>query len=116
MLGPVKRRFLRILVPVLVAAQLLSLAPMSWASSAAAAGGMHCAGMMMPSADDSEPCPCCPDGMTKAACLAACAAHAAVIPSFFVPMSSTTFEPVRIATFLPRTETADPPLKPPPIV
>jgi hypothetical protein len=110
------KRWKRILIQTLVAAQLISAAP--FATAFAGTGAAPCDGMMdmssMPS--DSGHCPCCPDGeKSVAACLAACSAAFGITASLSV--SQARVESLRVSqpivTALSRV--FDPPLKPPPI-
>lgn len=117
---PVKR-WKRILVRVLVAAQLLAAAPFASALPAVAghADASPCAemmGMAATPADDGE-CPCCPDGTDSLRdCLVACTLAAAALPDTRV-FSRVTGPSLRVAA--PPTATlvslSEPPLKPPPI-
>lgn len=123
------RRFFRILVHVLVAAQVLLGAPVVNAfvdeapaaahagdSSGHAAGNSHCADMM---ADDSEPasCPCCPDGSTDmTSCFSHCLGTAAAMHSLaFMSATHDSVAPASPVSIHPAA-LAEPPLKPPPIV
>jgi hypothetical protein len=118
MVGPVRNRFIRALVYMLVSAQLLLSVPVGTAfagGAAAASAEMPCADSM-PMADDGKPCPCCPDGaMDTAACLSACTASVAPVPMISLPRpvsSAAALEsPLRISV----ARLAEPPLKPPPI-
>ena len=113
----VKRRHFRRIALALVAAQVLLSAPVgsALASIAAASDSTHCAGMM-PAADHSESCPCCPDGETgMAACLSACLASAGAIPSLVLPQAGSTLLPTVPLPLVHRVDLADPPLNPPPI-
>jgi hypothetical protein len=119
MFSPVNRRKLaRPLIYVLVAAQLLLSAPIVSAMAgemASPAKDMACADMT-PRTEDSKPCPCCPDGvMSMAACLSACAAAVAALPSVRIYLSAVTAAPAIVPRFASIAELADPPLKPPPI-
>jgi len=119
MFGTVNRRLARPLIYVLVAAQLLLSAPVVTALSPSTSDGateMPCADSM-PKADDSKPCPCCPDGTTSmAGCLSACTASAAMPPTLSIHVSSVAAMPVIVAATSNLADLADPPLKPPPIV
>jgi hypothetical protein len=125
----VTRRFVRILVHVLVAAQVLLGAPVANAfvddapaaahagdSSGDAAGDPHCADLM---ADDSEAasCPCCPDGSTDmTSCFSHCLGTSAAMHSLaFMSAASDSVAPASPALIHPAA-LAEPPLKPPPIV
>lgn len=118
MFDPVNR-WKRILVQVLVGAQLLSAAPFA----SAFAGNPHadatpCDGMMdMGSgATDSHKCPCCPDGIDSvAACLLTCVAASAIITSLSVFLGSADSSGVSLPIDPVHSRTFDPPLKPPPI-
>ena len=69
MFSLVYRRFIRSLIYVLVAGQVLLSAPIASAmagDTAAATSEMPCADSM-PQTEDSEPCPCCLDGTVGAA-------------------------------------------------
>ena len=119
MFSPVNRRFIRALVYVLVAGQLLLSAPIASAFSsntATAASEMPCADSM-PQPDDSKPCPCCPEGTVGvAACLSACTGSIASIPSLEIRVSRAPLVEASPLATVPIAEFADPPLKPPPIV
>jgi hypothetical protein len=121
----VTRRFVRILVHVLVAAQVLLGAPVAnafvddvpaAAHAGDAAGSSHCADMM---ADDSEPasCPCCPDGSTDmTSCFSHCLGTPAAMHNLaFMSTASDSVAPASPALIHPAA-LAEPPLKPPPIV
>ena len=111
MFTPVKR-WKRILVQVLVGAQLLSAAPF------ASADTMPCDGMMdMASAPaDSEHCSCCPDGVdSAAACHAACVAATGISSVFSVSLISLDSTRVTLPIVTSLSRVFDPPLKPPPI-
>jgi hypothetical protein len=118
---PVKR-WKRILVQVLVVAQIVCAAPVASALPAGpGAEEMPCAGMMGMEAMHpdlgSDHCPCCPEGTDSvAACLAACAVAAGITDSYAMPVISagTPRAPLPIVTTHSRR--FDPPLKPPPIV
>jgi hypothetical protein len=117
MVSLMSRRPFRALIYALIAAQALSLAPATAFGSdqAGETSEMACADMM-PAATESEPCPCCPEGvMGAAACLSACTAAAGAISTFILPIFNSGSEPVLAATLLPRAKISDPPLKPPPI-
>ena len=120
MFGLVNRRFIRTLVYVLVAGQVLLSAPIASAmgqgtGTGVASSEMPCADSM-PQTDDSKPCPCCPDGTSSvAACLSACTASVAVLPTLVVHAVKTAALPSPVATFPQIADLADPPLKPPPI-
>ena len=119
MFGTVNRRLVRSFIYVLVAAQLLLSAPVVTALSPSTSGSateMPCADSM-PNADDSKPCPCCPDGTTNmAGCLSACTASAATPPTLSIQVSDVATMPAIVVAPSSVTELADPPLKPPPIV
>jgi hypothetical protein len=119
MFGIVNRRRIRSLIYVLVAGQLLLSAPIVTAmapSTSGSAAEMPCADSMQ-NADDSKPCPCCPDGTASmAACLSACTATAATPPTFSIQVSQVITMPTIAGDFVYLAELADPPLKPPPIV
>jgi hypothetical protein len=117
MLVPMNR-LLCTLVYVLIAAQAMAFSPMTPELTRAQAdpGSQMACGDAMPAGGDSDPCPCCPDGvMDAAACLSACTAMVGAISTFaaFVPGSAS--EPIIDATTLPRLTNSDPPLDPPPI-
>ena len=118
MFGTVNRRIARPFVHVLVAAQLLLSAPVVTAMAPVAnahSADMPCADSM-PKADDSKPCPCCPDGTTSVAgCLSACTAVTAVPPTLSILASSATAMPAIVPASPSFADWADPPLKPPPI-
>lgn len=119
MFSLVNRRFIRALLYVLVAGQILLSAPIASAFSSntsAAASEMPCADSM-PQPDDSKPCPCCPEGTVGvAACLAACTGSIANIPSLEIRVSRAPLVQASPFAANPVAEFADPPLKPPPIV
>jgi hypothetical protein len=117
----VNRRFVRILVHVLIAAQVLLGAPVvnAYVGAVAAssqAGDTHCADMA-PDEGDAAPCPCCPEGITDmTSCFTSCLATPAAVHSFaFVP-ASREFAAADSAATLHTAALAEPPLKPPPIV
>ena len=118
MFSLVNRRFVRTLIYVLVAGQVLLSAPMASAmghGAKATAAEMPCADSM-PHADESKPCPCCPDGTASmAACLSACTASVAALPTLETHIIKAAALPSPAATFLQIADLADPPLKPPPI-
>ena len=119
MFSPVNRRIVRPLVYILAAAQLLLSAPIVTATTLPATNSateMPCAASM-PMVNDSKSCPCCPDG-TKgmAACLSACTAAVAALPTLSIHVSRNATMPVITSAIVYRAEQADPPLKPPPIV
>jgi hypothetical protein len=118
MFSLVNRSFIRTLLYVLVAGQVLLSAPIASAlgkGANAAAAEMPCADSMPPT-DDSNPCPCCPDGTSSiAACLSACTASIAALPVLAVSVVRTVALPSPVAAFPQITDLADPPLKPPPI-
>jgi hypothetical protein len=115
----VTRRFLKSLIPVLVAVQILFSAPLVTAAPAAseAALEMPCHGMdMNAGSGDSDHCPCCPDGVsTTAGCLSACGATAAGLPRLTLALAKTDAVELPQPVLIPLTVAADPPLKPPPI-
>lgn len=121
MLPLVNRRFFRPLIQLLVVAQVLSLVPAIPAaataeSHATPAAAMPCAGHA-PGTHDSQPCPCCPDGVEDmAACLTACAAVTGAVSAIALPLVRSVTGPVRVAVLIPAGDLSDPPLKPPPIV
>lgn len=113
MFGLVKRY--RLLVHVLVAAQLLLSAPVVTALTASTPGSTPpCADMMM--TGDSHPCPCCPDDVSSIAqCLSACTQAASQVGST-TPSITRHSPPLASApAFNPLPVAADPPIKPPPI-
>lgn len=117
MFGPVKRCYFRPLVYVLVAAQLLLSAPVV---SAAAAGSSSIAEMpcadSMPTAEKFDHCPCCPDGVTTmAGCMSACAVTATALGTTIAHVHRSPVVPIATTVFNNLAESADPPLKPPPI-
>jgi hypothetical protein len=108
----------RSLIYVLIAAQVLLSAPVVAAMSASAgatAAKMPCADSMTP-APDSQPCPCCTDGDTVAKCLSTCTAAVGMISSVKVLHLSFSFENAPAPHSVSLPVSADPPLKPPPIV
>jgi hypothetical protein len=118
MFTPVKR-WKRIVIQVLVAAQLISAAPLA----SALAGNSHadaspCHGMMDMSgmAANSGHCPCCPDGADSvAACLAACSAAFGITSSLSVSQVRADSLRVSLPIVAAHSRVFDPPLKPPPI-
>ena len=112
-------RWHRILVRVLVVAQLLSAVPLASASPMDRADVMPCAEMMdmagMPA--DTHECPCCPDDTDSLRdCLASCTLAVAALPD--TPVISRAPAPalrVESAPSAPLRSLSDPPLKPPPI-
>ena len=91
-------RWQRILVRVLVVAQLLAAAPFA-------------------SAQPVDDCPCCPAGADSLRdCLAACTLAVAALPEILIPIRAAT-PALRIDTALSTAlhSLSDPPLKPPPI-
>jgi hypothetical protein len=118
MFTPVKR-WKRILVQVLVAAQLIAAAPFA----SALAGNRHadappCGGRMdMASMTaDAGHCPCCPDGADSVAtCLAACSAAFGITASLSVSVVRTDSLRVSLPIVAAHSRVFDPPLKPPPI-
>jgi len=113
-------RWHRILIRVLVVAQLLAAAPLVNALPIADhADAMPCAesmGMTAAPADGDE-CPCCPDGADSLRdCLASCTLAATALPVDFM-LTRTAAPALRVdaAPFAPLHSRSDPPLKPPPI-
>ena len=117
---PVKR-WKRILVQVLVVAQIVCAAPVASALPAGqSAEEMPCAGMMdMESRHSdlgSDNCPCCPEGSDSvAACLAACAVAAGLTASYAMPVISAGTPRAQLPIVTAHSRLFDPPLKPPPI-
>jgi hypothetical protein len=103
-------RWHRILVRVLVVAQLLAAAPLV---SALPVAGQ--AGVSLPA--DSDKCPCCPDGTDSLRdCLVACTLAALALPD--VQILARAAGPslrVNAAPCAPLQSLSEPPLKPPPI-
>lgn len=116
MFDAVNRRLLRTLIYVIVAAQLMLSAPLvSAAAMSTSAAEMPCADSM-PGADRTHPCPCCPDGVTTmAGCMAACIATAAAPDSVIARVHRSAVVPIATTVINDFAESADPPLKPPPI-
>ena len=113
-------RWQRILVRVLVVAQLLAAAPLASAQPAAErADAMPCAEMMDMTAmtGDADGCPCCPDGADSLRnCLASCTLAAAALPnSQTLVRAVMPAARVDAAPSAPLVSLSDPPLKPPPI-
>jgi len=113
-------RWHRILVRVLVVAQLLSVAPFASALPAADhADAMPCAEAMSMSnmSADKDDCPCCPDGADSLRdCLASCTLAAVALPD--TPVLARAPVPalrVESGPSAPPHSLSDPPLKPPPI-
>lgn len=115
----VNRSFIRALIYVLVAGQVLLSAPIASAMGSAASVGaaeMPCADSM-PQSDDSKPCPCCPDGTSSiAACLSACVASMAAQSVSAAQIIRMAAQPAPGASYRQIADLAEPPLKPPPIV
>jgi hypothetical protein len=113
------KRWKRILVQVLVAAQLICAAPLASALPVAASNdSMPCAEMMGMAAVPSHPgdCPCCPEGADSvAACLSACAASSGITSSFPVSQVRTDTFRITLPIVVAHSRAFDPPLKPPPI-
>lgn len=113
------RALLRRLVYAVIAVQLLLSAPL--ASAAAENAGRTVASASLVVSEHShggeqDPCPCCPDGETGlAACLSACAATVAVLPSISFSMATPVTVPAVAATPVIYSPPTSPPLKPPPI-
>ena len=108
------KRWKRILVRVLIVAQLVTAAP--FASAMPAAESMPCAEMGMASMpSDADECPCCPAGDSVAACLAACVATAGITSSFALPIVPAHASRASVPIFDAHSRAFDPPLKPPPI-
>jgi hypothetical protein len=118
MFTPVKR-WKRILIQVLVAAQLIAAAPLASALTGVShANAAPCDGLMdmsnMPS--DSGHCPCCPDGADSvAACLAACSAAFGITAAISVSQMRVESSRVDPPIVTAHSRVFDPPLKPPPI-
>ena len=119
MFSLVNRRLIRTLIYVLVAGQALLSAPIASAMATGASAGaaeMPCA-YSMTQADDSKPCPCCPDGTSSiAACLSACAVSVAALPAAAIHVVRSVALRAPAPAFPQIADLADPPLKPPPIV
>jgi hypothetical protein len=99
----------RILVGVLVVAQLLAAAPF------ASAQPVTMAMSNMPA--DMDDCPCCPAGADSLRdCLAACTLAVAALPEIPIPIRAAT-PALRIdaALSVAPHSLSEPPLKPPPI-
>jgi hypothetical protein len=116
------KRWQRILIRMLIAAQLVAGAPLAGASPvASAAQPMDCADMMgMAAGAQAAPanagdCPCCPSDTSMAACLSACVAALGITPS--LPSSFPPAETLRAQrpVILASSRATDPPSKPPPI-
>ena len=121
MFSHVNRSLIRTLIYVLVAGQVLLSAPIASAMGQGAGTGVVAAEMpcadSMPHANDSKPCPCCPDGTSNmAACLSACTASAAALPAPAVQAVKAVDLQSPVVAFPRIADLADPPLKPPPIV
>jgi hypothetical protein len=113
-------RWQRILVRVLVVAQLLSAVPLASAQPASdSTDEMPCAEMMdmaaMPA--DADECPCCPDGADSLRdCLTSCTLAALAVPDVHVfARAPVPVLRVDAAPTAPLRPLSDPPLKPPPI-
>jgi hypothetical protein len=115
----VNRSFIRTLIYVLVAGQVLLSTPLASAmggNTGAGAAEMPCADSM-PQGDDSKPCPCCPDDTSSgAACLSACAGSVAAPSAPAVQIISTAAQPTPGLSLRQFADLSEPPLKPPPIV
>jgi hypothetical protein len=112
------KRWHRILVRVLVVAQLLAAVPLANALPAEHADAMPCAGMMdMSSAPaDADNCPCCPGTDSLRDCLVSCTLAVAALPDIRVlPRAPAPAVRVDAAPSAPLLSLSDPPLKPPPI-
>jgi hypothetical protein len=112
-------RWQRILVRVLVVAQLLSAVPLANARSAARADDMPCAEMMDMAAvpAHADDCPCCPDGADSLRdCLTSCTLAALALPDTHV-FARAPVPALRVDAAPPAQlrSLSDPPLKPPPI-
>jgi hypothetical protein len=118
MFGLMNRRFIRSLVYVLLAGQVLLSAPMVSALTNGMPGSlaeMPCADSM-PQTDDSKPCPCCPEGTVgAAACLSACTASVAALPALTVQIYRAPLLQAPMPVAVPVANLAEPPLNPPPI-
>jgi hypothetical protein len=119
----VNRSFIRTLIYVLVAGQVLLSAPVASApissdkggAAGAAAAEMPCADSM-PQGDESKPCPCCPDGTSGVAgCLSACAGAAAAPSVPAIQTIAIAAQPAPRLSVPQITDLSEPPLKPPPI-
>jgi len=111
MVEPVRKRMLKPLVYVLVAAQLLLAVPAMSANTFSGAASSHSAPC------DADPCPCCPDGAASMKdCLASCTL--AAVAAFTTPVLLHAAVPaprVDATPSAPLHSLSDPPLKPPPI-
>ena len=107
------------LIRLLVTAQLLAVAPLANALPAESGDATPCAGMMDMASltDDTNNCPCCPDGADSMRdCLVSCTLAATALP--VIPhLSRAPADPLRVRATLaaPFRSVSDPPLKPPPI-
>lgn len=112
------RVFLRRLVYMLATLQLLLAAPMASALVQSAAVDARLAAELHIGVTDnaSDPCHCCPDGVTDiASCLSACGPAAAPLPVVAVAVARSAPALTPAFTFVPHVFPADPPLNPPPI-
>jgi hypothetical protein len=118
MFSHVTHRFARALIYMLVAAQLLLSVPAAAFSGQTAAATVEIPSAdYMPTADDGQSCPCCPDGvMNTAACLSACAASVGFISMMSLPQRVNSAVATESAPDIPRARRSEPPLKPPQIV
>ena len=118
MFSPVNR-WNRILVRLLVAAQLLAAVPLANALPADRAAATPCAGMMDMTSflAETDVCPCCPDGTDSLRdCLVSCTFAVAALPDIRVlPRAPAPALRVDAALSAPLHSRSDPPLKPPPI-
>ena len=107
----VRYRLLKPLVYLLVAAQLLLAVPVG------ASVATPCDEMEMAGTNDSDPCPCCPDGADSMKdCLASCTLAAIAAPATQV-LARASAPSLRVESepSAPLVSLSDPPLKPPPI-
>jgi hypothetical protein len=70
----------------------------------------------MPAEERSQPCPCCPDGVTTmAGCMSACVVTSAAPDISIARVHRSPVVAIETTIFENLTDLADPPLKPPPI-
>jgi hypothetical protein len=105
-------RLAKLLIPLLIAAQMLLAVPAMASAPAASSDEVPCHEMPMP----ADHCPGCPDGADSMNdCLAACMLAVAITSEFVVvrvaPHPATEF----VDSFNRPSSVFDPPLKPPPI-
>jgi len=110
------RRLAPIMIPMLIAMQVLLAIPAIGLAHAAVSQGTHgsCHEGAMPA--ERQHCPCCPEGAkSMSGCLVACALAAGITSSPALLRSSSA-SCAEYADIVPSFDTRfEPPLKPPPI-